>query len=61
MTYPEIYITDKEEEEKKKALAHIDKLKRIVDGTETVIDQVIVIEWNYLNYTEYPSWREELS
>ena len=44
--------------EKKKALAHIEKLKRIVDGTETEIDPVTVMGWNYLKDTEYPSWRE---
>ena len=43
---------------KKKALAHIEKLKRIIDGTETAIDPVTVMEWNYLKDTEYPSWRE---
>ena len=58
LTYPEIYMTDKEKEEKKKALAHIEKLKRIIDGTETEIDPVIVMGWNYLKDTEYPSWRE---
>ena len=58
LTYPEIYMTDKEKEEKKKALAHIEKLKRIIDGTETAIDPVIVMGWNYLKDTEYPSWRE---
>ena len=58
LTYHEIYMTDKEKEEKKKALAHIEKLKRIVDGTEIQIDPVVVMEWNYLKDTEYPSWRE---
>ena len=58
LTYPEIYMTDAEKEEKKKALAHIEKLKRIINGTETAVDQVIVMEWNYLKDTEYPSWRE---
>lgn len=58
LTYPEIYMTDKEKEEKKKALAHIEKLKRIIDGTETEIDPIVVMEWNYLKDTEYPSWRE---
>ena len=58
LTYPEIDMTDKEKEEKKKALAHIEKLKRIIDGTETAIDPVTVMEWNYLKDTEYPSWRE---
>ena len=58
LTYHEIYMTDKEKEEKKKALAHIEKLKRIIDGTETEIDPVIVMGWNYLKDTEYPSWRE---
>ena len=59
LTYPEIYMTDAEKEEKKKALAHIEKLKRIIDGTETEIDPVIVMGWNYLKDTEYPSWREQ--
>lgn len=58
LTYPEIYMTYKEKEEKKKALAHIEKLKRIIDGTETSIDLFIVMEWKYLKDTEYPSWRE---
>ena len=57
LTYPEIYMTDAEKEEKKKALAHIEKLKRIIDGTETEIDQLVIAEWNYLKNTEYPSWR----
>ena len=58
LTYPEIYMTDKEKEEKKKVLAHIEKLKRIVDGMETEVDPVTVMGWNYLKDTEYPSWRE---
>ena len=57
LTYPEIYMTEAEKEEKKKALAHIEKLKRIIDGTETEIDQLVIAEWNYLKNTEYPSWR----
>lgn len=57
LTYPEIYMTDAEKEAKKKALTNIEKLKRIIDGTETEIDPLIVMEWNYLKDTEYPSWR----
>ena len=40
LTYPEIYMTDKEKEEKKKALAHIEKLKRIIDGYQPDIDEI---------------------
>ena len=57
LTYPEIYMTDAEKEAKKKALVHIEKLKRIIDGTETEIDLLVVMEWDYLKDTEYPSWR----
>lgn len=57
LTYPEIDMTDVEKKKKTEALAHIEKLKRIIDGTDTEIDPVIVAQWNYLKNTEYPSWR----
>lgn len=57
LTYPEIYMTEEEKEAKKKALVHIDELKRIIDGTETEIDPLVITEWNYFKDKEYPSWR----
>lgn len=58
LTYPEVYMTDEEKEAKKKALSHIEELKRIISGAETEIDPLVIMQWNYLKNTEYPSWRD---
>lgn len=51
----ETYMTDKEKEKKRKKLANIERLKRIIAGEEDSL--IYMFYWHKLKDTEFPSWR----
>lgn len=56
LTYPEIYMTDEIKEKKRKALAHIEFLKNVVEGK--AMSEIYVMAWEGLKNSKWPEYRK---
>lgn len=59
LSYPEVYMTDKEKEAKQKALEEIEMLKERVKGNVTP-DQMDLYLWEGMKNMELSSWGWEI-
>ena len=60
LSYPEVYMTDKEKEAKQNALKEIEMLKERAKGT-VIPDQIDLYLWENSKNMELPSWGWEIN